>query len=664
MYCQRCGTQIPDESSFCNSCGLDVTSIGRPAGSPDQPAPAVDEIEHVREALKDEYEILSELGRGGMAIVFRALEKGLDREVAVKVLPASMGFDAEFVERFQREARTAAKLEHPSIIPIYRVGQSGRVIYFVMKFLRGKSLADLVENGALDPGELRRLLSETASALGYAHKNGIVHRDIKPDNILLDDTGRAIITDFGIAKAATGAKLTGTGMAIGTPHYMSPEQARATPLDGRSDIYSLGVCAYQCLTGKVPFDGTDAFSIGYKHITETPPEPELGSDSQRDLYEVIKKMMEKEPDDRFQSAEDLCLALDGGGPAFRSTDTLSNQLTTPMRASSAQRLVSAAEAAASVTPTTPMPSADFQLPNATGGPAVTPPTDKAEKKGRGGALIAAALLVVVVGGGGGGWFYYKNFFDRGTNPSVERTAAATNAAQEAILPPGNDAATPAPPAVVDSTQGQPAGTTDPDSTGLAAADDSAATPAPVEVAATTGVLVLRGMPGAAQVKIDGADVRGGTHELSPGTHRLEVRSRGRVDYSRDVEITLGDTTDLLVEMARVPVRTSPAATCDGPGPGYNVDNLCFDVAPSALAAPLVPLTSDVQGTPPPVTLWVNVAPDGTASEVRNVGQPDPAHIAFFTLAVNYANGLRYNPAQKGGAAVAGWYQLQLVPQPR
>ena len=121
-----------------------------------------------------------------------------------------------------------------------------------MKFLRGKSLKDLVDIGALDPGELTRLLSETASALGYAHKNGIVHRDIKPDNILLDDTGRAILTDFGIAKAATGAKLTGTGMAIGTPHYMSPEQARATPLDGRSDIFSLGIVFYELLKEEIP----------------------------------------------------------------------------------------------------------------------------------------------------------------------------------------------------------------------------------------------------------------------------------------------------------------------------------------------------------------------------------------------------------------------------
>ena len=191
-----------------------------------------------------------------MAIVFKAKEKQLDHEVAIKVLPFSLAFDKEFVERFQREARTSAKLEHPNIIPIYRVGKSGRVIYFVMKFLRGKPLSTiLAARGSLPPLEIKKILAEVARALAYAHKKEIVHRDIKPDNIMFDEHGHAVVTDFGIAKAASGGKLTGTGMSIGTPHYMSPEQAKAQPLDGRSDIYSLGVVAYQCLTGTVPFDG-------------------------------------------------------------------------------------------------------------------------------------------------------------------------------------------------------------------------------------------------------------------------------------------------------------------------------------------------------------------------------------------------------------------------
>src|SRR5437870_12329786 len=288
MYCSRCGTQNDDASKFCRSCGLDLSHTTPVAAVRDQQID-VTELDLVREQLKDEYEILEELGRGGMAIVFKAREKQLERDVAIKVLPFSLAFDKEFVERFQREARTAAKLEHPSIIPIYRVGKSGRVIYFVVKFLRGKPLsAVLGTRGALPVPEIKRTLIEVGRALAYAHKSGIVHRDIKPDNIMFDEHGQAVVTDFGIAKAAVGGKLTGTGMAIGTPHYMSPEQARAQQLDGRSDLYSLGVVAYQCLTGSVPFDGEDSFSIGYKHIMEEVPTPPLETYDQRTLLHAIR----------------------------------------------------------------------------------------------------------------------------------------------------------------------------------------------------------------------------------------------------------------------------------------------------------------------------------------------------------------------------------------
>src|ERR671913_74171 len=294
MFCSRCGSEITGKSKFCPSCGLDLMAT--------TPVHAIatgvlQELDLVRESLAAEYEIIEELGRGGMAMVYRAKDRQLEREVAVKVLPFSLAFDTEFVERFQREARTAAQLEHPSIISIYRVGRSGRVIYFVMKFLRG--------------GSLSRLLTEAGSALGYAAQRGIVHRDIKPDNIMFDEFGQCVLTDFGIAKAASGQRLTGTGMSIGTPHYMSPEQARAQGIDGRSDIYSLGVVAYQCLTGTVPYDGEDSFSIGYKHITEPIPAPSLVTADERRLFEVIKRMLMKDPFDRFQTCEELVASFRG-----------------------------------------------------------------------------------------------------------------------------------------------------------------------------------------------------------------------------------------------------------------------------------------------------------------------------------------------------------------
>src|SRR5216117_3090271 len=386
MYCSRCGTQNKDTAKFCDSCGLDLTAMTPTGVRGIADAPDISEIDMVRQELSEEYEVLDELGRGGMAIVFKAKEKQLDREVAIKVLPFSLAFDREFVERFQREARTSARLEHPNIIPIYRVGKSGRVIYFVMKFLRGKPLSNiLAARGSLPPAEIRKILADVARALAYAHKKEIVHRDIKPDNIMFDEHGHAVVTDFGIAKAASGGKLTGTGMSIGTPHYMSPEQAKAGSLDGRSDIYSLGVVAYQCLTGAVPFDGEDSFSIGYKHIMEEGPTPPIDSHEKRQLFDIIRKMMAKAPEQRFQNAEELVPVLEGGRSVTFTTDA-----TAAMPSLTGARLASA--------PTTPLPRATGTRPPATG--------DEAPRRS---VLSGLLLWLVIVGAvfGGGGFYAYK-----------------------------------------------------------------------------------------------------------------------------------------------------------------------------------------------------------------------------------------------------------------
>jgi serine/threonine protein kinase len=280
--------------------------------TPTRPSRGATDLDIVQAALERDYEVLQELGRGGMATVYRARDRMLDREVAIKVLPFTLAFDESFVERFMREARTSARLEHPHIIPIHRVGQSGQVTYFVMKLLRGQSLSDrLLAHGPLGAEETRRVLTETASALGYAHRNGVVHRDIKPDNILLDEAGRSVVTDFGIARSGSDSKLTATGTSVGTPRYMSPEQARARDVDGRSDIYSLGVVGYECLTGRTPFDGDDPFAILMDHINAPLPEPALKSADARSLYVIIERMLAKRAEDRFTDAEELVAALKG-----------------------------------------------------------------------------------------------------------------------------------------------------------------------------------------------------------------------------------------------------------------------------------------------------------------------------------------------------------------
>src|SRR5438067_4825126 len=453
MYCSRCGTQNDDASKFCRSCGLDL------AATPIQNPQELTELELVREQLKDEYEILDELGRGGMAIVFRAREKQLERDVAIKVLPFSLAFDKEFVERFQREARTSAKLEHPGIIPIYRVGKSGRVIYFVMKFLRGKPLSSvLAARGTLPPSEIRMILLQVARALAYAHKGGIVHRDIKPDNIMFDEHGQAVVTDFGIAKAASGGKLTGTGMSIGTPHYMSPEQARAQSLDGRSDLYSLGVVAFQCLVGHVPFDGEDSFSIGYKHIMEEIPTPPVATYDQRTLYEITKRMMAKSPDDRFQTADDLVQALEAGG-GFAAVG-LASAATKAIPSLAGARLAGA--------PTTPLP----RLPGKPAEP----------HKRSVGAGIALWVMVLAIGLGAPGLYAYKKgllFFARAAPHDSTAVLQQDTLAQRLLGDTG------APPVRVDTT------------TRVAAKVPQTVAPG------TPGHLTLQGLPRGAQVTLNG-----------------------------------------------------------------------------------------------------------------------------------------------------------------
>ena len=317
-----------------------------------------------RAALSGEYEISEEIGRGGMAVVYRAREKGLDRDVAIKVLPPHFTFDESFVERFQREARIAAGLEHPHIVPIYRVGQSGDVIYLVMKLLRGQALSDrLLAHGVLPAVEVARIISEVASALDYAARRGVVHRDVKPDNIMLDTDDRCVVTDFGIARSAAESPLTSTGMSVGTPRYMSPEQARAKPLDGRSDIYSLGVVGYECLTGRPPFEAEDQMGVLMAHINSPVPTPPLDDADGRAVYAVVERMLAKDPRDRYQSAAEVMAALAGisgrpmaGTQAMTSAGALSHRAGAT-RGAGGRTLSPTRPVAATLDPTRPMRSA-------------------------------------------------------------------------------------------------------------------------------------------------------------------------------------------------------------------------------------------------------------------------------------------------------------------
>ena len=256
------------------------------------------------------YEVKSELGRGGMATVYRAYDPNSGREVAIKVLPREMLHDPQVRSRFEREIKLIAALEHSVIVPIYDAGEFNEQPYFVMRFMNGGSLSDIIEKGPIPLEDTAKIVEKIAQGLAYAHRKGVIHRDLKPDNILFDENGEPFISDFGVAKFAESASnLTGSGV-IGTPAYMSPEQAQGIEIDIRSDVYGLGVIVYQMLTGHQPYSADTPMGVVVKHITEPVPEilkalPNLPEE----VDAVIKTAMAKDKDQRYQNTIELAKAL-------------------------------------------------------------------------------------------------------------------------------------------------------------------------------------------------------------------------------------------------------------------------------------------------------------------------------------------------------------------
>jgi len=257
------------------------------------------------------YKIKSELGRGGMATVYRAYDPSFDREVAVKVLPREMVHNLVFRVRFKRELKMIASLEHPAIVPVYDVGEEpdGRQ-YFVMRYMGGESLSDWIKRGALPLQDTAIIIERLASALDYAHQKNIVHRDIKPDNVLFDDTNHPYLTDFGIAKLTESAISATGGGTMGTPAYVSPEQAQGANVDSRADIYGMGVMIYEMLTGKKPYDADSPMSVAVRHITEPIPDIlQARPDLPIEVDAIIKRAMAKDREDRYPNAIELSRAL-------------------------------------------------------------------------------------------------------------------------------------------------------------------------------------------------------------------------------------------------------------------------------------------------------------------------------------------------------------------
>ena len=280
-------------------------------------APVDTLLPQLQEATAGEYDILGELGRGGMAAVYLASDVALNRKVAIKTMLPELTARHDMVARFKREAQMAAGLSHPHIVQIHSVKQTNRLVYFVMKFIEGRDLVSIIgEHGALDLDMTRLVLQQAGSALSFAHHRGVVHRDVKPANIMIDENGWAVMTDFGIAKVDDGNNLTATGTTVGTPHYMAPEQFHNQPLTAAADQYALGIVAYEMLSGKKPFDGTTLAEIITQHLFQEPPDvkkerPELPPN----VSDAIVRMLAKDPKARFADLDAAIAALGPPNPA-------------------------------------------------------------------------------------------------------------------------------------------------------------------------------------------------------------------------------------------------------------------------------------------------------------------------------------------------------------
>jgi eukaryotic-like serine/threonine-protein kinase len=321
------------------------------------------------------YELGDAIGHGGMADVYLGHDRLLDRAIAVKVLAAAFASDPTNVERFRREAQSAAALNHPHIVAVYDWGEEDGTSYIVMEYVPGQTLRDIIESFApLAPMEAARLTAEIADALSFAHAHGVVHRDVKPGNVLVTPRGEVKVTDFGIARADSGEPLTKTGAVLGTATYFSPEQAQGFALDGRSDVYALGVVLYEMLTGTAPFTAASPVSVAYKHVRETPAPPSsVEPDVPGAMDRIVLTAMAKDVDERYQSAQDLrgdLLRFERGRPLVGA----------PMTAIAAP-VASTLVAAPVVAPAPPPPA---------------PPPVPTPRKGRWGPIVAVGMAMALL----------------------------------------------------------------------------------------------------------------------------------------------------------------------------------------------------------------------------------------------------------------------------
>ena len=458
------------------------------------------------------YEIERELGRGGMAAVFLATELELNRKVAIKVLPPELTFGSGMIARFQREARTAAQLDHPNIIPIYRVGTAGRLFYFAMKYVEGRSLADILQERATLPiPTVTGILDAVASALAYAHDRGVIHRDIKPANILIDRQGVVLVSDFGIARASQDATITETGAVVGTPQYMSPEQCSGQRVSPASDQYSLGIVGFQMLAGHVPFDADSAVPLLQMQILDPPPQlAPLRPEAPAELITIVEQSMQKASEDRFPHMSEFAEAVE--------LLSINEQHAPEGRAQ--LRALAVGDTVAGLKVMTPI-----------SGPA------RVRQKPRLRRVVLAPLALVVVS--------VIAVLQWSTSPRAIPDNELDSASILAATPVEGTQTTP-------TAEPYDSAASDTTATEQVSEPDTQATPPPIPPRPRPAVVLFANLPSEAVALIDGDSVRGGRANLQPGTYTIVTQAPGFRPDSQQITVRAGERLQFIPALIPIP----------------------------------------------------------------------------------------------------------------
>ncbi|MDP3773503.1 MAG: serine/threonine-protein kinase [Gemmatimonadales bacterium] len=512
-------------------------------------------LAQLKKDLAGEYDVDSELGRGGMAVVYKATEIELSRVVALKVLPPGMG-GGTMAERFKREARMAAALDHQNIIPVYRVGQAAGTYFFAMKFVEGRAVDAIIESqGALPVPVVIAILRGTASALAFGHERGIVHRDIKGANILIDRDGRVLVSDFGIARATEEKTLTASGSVMGTPHFMSPEQCSGAKVGPQSDQYSLGVLAFQMMTGSVPFDADSLMPILQHHFFTPPPDiASVRPGVPQPLLDVVYRALAKEAAGRYATTRDMLAALEAIPVTDAERREADEQLKTLAIGAPIPKVRTGSLPPLGDTRLAGFTAAGTSAPTVTASKSVPPrPAPKPRSKT---PVVIGVVVVVAVLGGGGAWVTMQRRQAALTARAVaDSTHRADSSRQDSLRVAALAAATAreSTAAAVDTASrggreppAQPRRPAPRPTAPVATRQVSPPAPTPTATNAT-GLIRLRTVPPDAQIFVDGRFMSDGQLfdvSLAAGSRQIRIVSPGCQTMEFAVTIEAGGTSRL------------------------------------------------------------------------------------------------------------------------